>query len=146
MISNLTGQKLEPSCFCHKVLLLILLSTVQMAYAACISEPMMQGQDPQAEFKDGFFHLVQSDGCNIRLTRSATLAGLAAAGNNIVYAPGCANVWAPEIHWNSASNCWFIYYSADTGSSGAERVHVIQSTGTSPYSSYTDRGVLLSSY
>ena len=104
----------------------------------------MQGQDPQAEFKDGFFHLVQSDGCNIRLTRSSTLAGLATAGNNVIYAAGCSNVWAPEIHW--ISNRWYIYYSVDTGAAGAERVHVIQSIGSNVYGPYTDRGVLLPGY
>ena len=116
------------------------------AHSSCISEPMMQGQDPEIAFKDGFFNLIQSDGCNLRLTRSASLAGLAGAGNSVIYAAGCANVWAPEIHWNTASNCWFIYYSADTGGAGVERVHVVQSTGTSPFGPFTDRGVLLSSY
>ncbi len=123
-----------------------LLPCVPLVHAACISEPMMQGQDPQVEYKDGYFNLVQSDGCNVRLTRATTLAGLATAGNSVIYAAGCANVWAPEIHWNTSSNCWFVYYSADTGASGAERVHVVQSTGTSPYGPYTDRGVLLPAY
>ncbi len=128
------------------MLLLGLVPAIQPARAACIAEPMMQGQDPQIEYQDGYFNLVQSDGCNVRLTRSTTLAGLATAGNVVVYPAGCANVWAPEIHWNSGSNCWFIYYSADTGANGAERVHVVQSTGTSPYGPYTDRGVLLPAY
>ena len=114
--------------------------------AAGFTVPLMQGQDPQVEFKDGYFNLIQSDGCNLRLTRATSLAGIATAGNSVVYAAGCSNVWAPEIHWNASSNCWFIYYSVDTGSSGAERVHVVQSSGTSPYGPYTQRGVLLSSY
>ncbi len=126
--------------------LLSLLAAGGLVQAACISEPMMQGQDPQIAFKDGYFNLIQSDGCNLRLTRATTLSGLAAAGNTVIYAAGCANVWAPEIHWNAASNSWFIYYSADTGGPGVERVHVVQSTGISPSGPYTDRGVLLSSY
>lgn len=128
------------------VLIGLLFAFVSSARAACIAEPMMQGQDPQMEFKDGYFNLIQSDGCNLRLTRATSLAGIATAGNSVVYAAGCSNVWAPEIHWNASSNCWFIYYSVDTLTGGAERVHVVQSSGTSPYGPYTQRGVLLSSY
>jgi len=107
---------------------------------------MMQGQDPQMEYQDGWFNLVQSDGCNVRLTRSPTLAQLSTLGSTVIYAAGCSNVWAPEIHWNAASNCWFIYYSEDTGTPGAERVHVAQGMRPSPYGPYVDRGVLLSAY
>jgi GH43 family beta-xylosidase len=129
-----------------RLLIAILLLLGLTGHAACITQPIMQGQDPQIAFKDGFFNLPQSDGCNIRLTRAASLAGLATAGNTLIYAAGCSNVWAPEIHWSSSSNCWFIYYSVDTGDSGVERVHVIQSTGVSPLGPYTDRGVLLPGY
>ena len=59
----------------HPNLLLIglLLALADPGYSACITDPMMQGQDPQAEFKDGYYNLVQSDGCNIRLRRATTL-------------------------------------------------------------------------
>ena len=105
---------------------------------------MMQGQDPEVEFKDGIFNLVQSDGCNIHLRRATTLGGLVTAANPIIFAAGCSNVWAPEIHW--LSNYWYLYYSVDTGASGNERVHVAQSSGTSPSGPYTVRGVLNPGY
>ncbi len=126
--------------------LILWLLTAWLARAACINQPLRQGQDPQIAYQDGYFNMVQSDGCNVRLFRATSLASLATAGNNIIYGAGCSNVWAPEIHWVSSSNCWFVYYSADTGAAGAERVHVIQSTGVNPYGPYIDRGVLLSSY
>jgi len=105
---------------------------------------MMQGQDPQVEFKDGYYNLVQSDGCNIRLRRATTLNGLAAASNPVIYAVGCTNVWAPEIHW--LSNYWYLYYSADTGGADRKRVHVAQSSGANPSGPYTERGVLYDGY
>ncbi len=114
------------------------------ASAACLTDPMFQGQDPQVELKDHAYHLVQSDGCNIHLRRATTLAGLATALNPIIYVVGCTNVWAPEIHWIGTN--WFIYYSADTWGSGNERVHVAQSSGTNPFGPYSERGVLMSSY
>jgi len=122
----------------------LLLSVAEVAKAACLTNPMMQGQDPQVAFKDGYYHLVQSDGCNIHLRRSTTLSGLVTSGNPTVFAAGCSNVWAPEIHW--LSNRWYIYYSVDTGTDGNERVHVAQSSGTSAFGPYTERGVLISSY
>jgi len=42
--------------------LFALLLMLQASRAACVTEPMMQGQDPEVEFKDGIFNLVQSDG------------------------------------------------------------------------------------
>ena len=121
-----------------------LLAMANSARATCFANPMMQGQDPGVEFKDGLYHLSQSDGCNIRLRRATSLAGLVTAANPIVYAAGCSNVWAPEIHW--FSNYWYLYYSVDTGSSGNERVHVAQSAGTNPYGPYSEKGVLYNGY
>ena len=122
----------------------LLLLMAEVASAACLTNPMMQGQDPQAEFKDGYYHLVQSDGCNIHLRRSTTLSGLVTAANPSIFAAGCSNVWAPEIHW--LSNKWYLYYSVDTGTGGNERVDVAQSSGTSAFGPYTEHGVLITSY
>jgi GH43 family beta-xylosidase len=115
-----------------------------LARAACVTDPMMQGQDPQAEFEAGYYNLVQSDGCNIRLRRATTLSGLVTAANPIIYAAGCSNVWAPEIHW--LTNRWYLYYSVDTGTAGAERVHVAQSSGSNPSGPYAELGVLNPGY
>ena len=38
-----------------------------VARADSILEPMMQVQDPQIEYHDGWFNLELSDGCNVRL-------------------------------------------------------------------------------
>ncbi len=105
---------------------------------------MLQGQDPQAEFRSGVYNLVQSDGCNIHLRRATTLNGLVSASNPIIFAAGCSNVWAPEIHF--LTNYWYLYYSEDTGASGNERVHVARSSGTNPSGPYTELGVLYNSY
>ena len=111
---------------------------------ACILNPMRQGQDPEVVLFNGYYNLVQSDGCNIRLRRSQTLSGLATASNPIIFAAGCSNVWAPEIHW--LNNNWYLYYSEDTGADGNERVHVAQGSGANPAGPYTERGVLYNGY
>jgi GH43 family beta-xylosidase len=121
----------------------VLLGVVVEGSCACLTDPMFQGQDPQIELYNHNYHLPQSDGCNIHLRRASSLSGLATAVNPIIYSPGCTNVWAPELHF--LSNSWFLYYSADTGGNGNERVHVAQA-GTNPFGPYTERGVLMSSY
>ena len=112
------------------------------AFANRFTNPLMQGQDPQVEFKDGLFNLVQSDGCNIRLRQSTTLGGLTTAAAQIILSPGCGNLWAPEIHW--FGNKWYLYYTFDSG--GSLRVFVAESQGTSPVGPYTIRGILMDSY
>jgi len=111
--------------------------------ATFVHNPMMSGQDPGAYFKDGYFHLVQSDGCNLHLRRATSLSGLATAANPIIWQAGCSNVWAPEIHW--FNNHWYVYYSKEA-QPGAERGFVIESTGTSPYGPYVDRGMLYNGF
>ena len=114
-------------------------------HAACITEPIMQGQDPQVEFKDGYFYLVQSDGCNIWLRQSATLGGLATpVANQVILSPGCSNTWAPEIHW--FSDRWYLYYSLGNPDHPNHRVYVAQSQGAAVTGPYTIKGVLFNDY
>jgi GH43 family beta-xylosidase len=115
------------------------------ARADCILEPMMQGQDPQVEYQAGYFNLVQSDGCNIWLRKSATLGGLATpVMNQIILSPGCSNLWAPEIHW--FDNRWYLYYSLGSPDHPNHRVYVAQSQGTAATGPYTIKGVLFNDY
>jgi GH43 family beta-xylosidase len=111
---------------------------------------MRQGQDPTVVLKDGIFHLVQSDGCNIRLRASRSLAGLAAttsSSNPAIFSPGCNEIWAPELHF--ISNRWFIYYTMNTNSASggrARRGFVAESTGTNVTGPYIDRGCVFRDY
>ncbi len=107
----------------------------------------MQGQDPTVTLEDGFYHLVQSDGCAIHLRRSASLGGLATATDTVIFSPGCSELWAPEIHW--ISNRWYLYYTLNTNlnTGGIDRRgFVAESSGTSPYGPYTSRGVIFKDY
>lgn len=104
----------------------------------------MQGQDPQIEFKNGIFYLVQSDTCNIHLRQSATLGGISSASDQIILSPGCVNVWAPEIHW--FSNKWYLYYSYGNPDHPNHRVYVAQSQTASATGPYTILGVLFDGY
>ena len=147
--SQSTANGRGPTTLKHllKLLLIFLLFGALPAGTAlgtCVTDPMMQGQDPQIELKDHVYNLVQSDGCNIHLRRSSTLSGLYSSPNSVIFSPGCSNVWAPEIHWISTN--WFLYYSSDTGGTGNERVHVAQSAGTNVFGPYTEKGVLFNGY
>jgi GH43 family beta-xylosidase len=114
------------------------------SFAASFTDPMMPGQDPEVEFRNGIFNLVQSDGCNIHLRRSVTMGGLVTAFDQIILSPGCSNVWAPEIHW--FGNNWYLYYSLGIPDHPNHRVYVAQSTGTIVTGPYTILGVLFNSY
>ena len=114
------------------------------APAASFTEPLMQGQDPQVEMRNGIFYLVQSDGCNIHLRASVSLGGLATAPDQIILSPGCSNVWAPEIHW--FGNHWYLYYSLGTPDHPNHRVYVAQSQGTAAAGPYTILGVLFNGF
>lgn len=116
-------------------------------FAACVTQPLMQGQDPTVAYKDGWFHLVQSDGCNLRLRRSPTLAGLSLVPNQVIYSPGCSEIWAPEIHW--LNNRWYLYYTMNTNlaTGGVDRRgFVAESIGPNPYGPYTDKGIVFSDF
>jgi GH43 family beta-xylosidase len=124
-------------------LLFLLLFTVSVP-AATFTVPLMQGQDPEVEMRNGTFNLVQSDGCNIHLRQSATMGGLVSASDQIVLSPGCSNVWAPEIHW--FTNKWYLYYSLGNPDHPNHRVYVAQSQGTLATGPYTILGVLYDGY
>jgi GH43 family beta-xylosidase len=129
----------SPIIFC-----LGLLFYSQAARAGCISEPMMQGQDPQIEYHNGTFYLVQSDGCNVRLRQSSSINGLASVSNPTILSPGCSNVWAPEIHF--FSNNWYVYYSLGAPDHPNHRVYAARSQTTSAAGPYTILGILFNGY
>jgi len=125
-------------CFC----LLSVLCWLHLADAACLTDPMMQGQDPAVTLQNGLYHLVQSDGCNIHLRRSSTIGGLVTASDSVIFSPGCMEVWAPELHW--INNRWYLYYSMNPGN--GHRVYVAESQGTSATGPYVWRGVLFNNF
>ncbi|HVV00738.1 MAG TPA: family 43 glycosylhydrolase, partial [Verrucomicrobiae bacterium] len=49
-----------------------------------------------------------------------------------------------EIH--TFNGRFYIYFSSDTGGTGNERVHVLESQGISAFGPYSDRGVLFTNY
>lgn len=127
-----------------RLMLALLLLFAGAAAAANFTDPLMQGQDPEVELGNGYFNLVQSDGCNVHLRQSTTIGGLAAAVDQIILSPGCSNVWAPEIHW--FTNKWYLYYSLGNPDHPNHRVYVAQSQGTLATGPYTILGVLYNGY
>ena len=127
-----------------QLVLALLLLCSGAAAAATFTDPLMQGQDPEVELRNGLYHLVQSDGCNIHLRQSATMGGLVSALDQIILSPGCSNVWAPEIHW--FGNNWYLYYSLGVPDHPNHRVYVAQSQGTAATGPYTILGVLFNGY
>ncbi len=106
------------------------------------------GPDPWLQYHNGFYYLATTTwNSTITMRRSATLAGLATATDQVIFnlagrANGCCNMWAPEFHLLNGpnGNRWYFYYTAGQNVSDynpTQRLHVLESAGTDPMGPYT---------
>ena len=106
------------------------------------------GPDPWLQYHNGFYYLATTTwNSTITMRRSATLAGLASAPDQVIFnlagrANGCCNMWAPEFHLLNGPNGdrWYFYYTAGQNVSDynpTQRLHVLESAGTDPMGPYT---------
>ncbi|GAA3935062.1 family 43 glycosylhydrolase [Actinoplanes auranticolor] len=106
------------------------------------------GPDPWLQYHNGFYYLATTTwNSTITMRRSATLAGLATAPDQVIFnlagrANGCCNMWAPEFHLLNGpnGNRWYFYYTAGQNVSDynpTQRLHVLESAGTDPMGPYT---------
>jgi GH43 family beta-xylosidase len=89
------------------------------------------GSDPFMVYHEGYYYLTSTTWSNIQITRATTINGLKTASPKVIWtdstASRCCNVWAPEIHWQSSTNSWYIYYSAGTsGTFDNQHIHVLK--------------------
>ncbi|MEO3924375.1 family 43 glycosylhydrolase [Micromonosporaceae bacterium B7E4] len=106
------------------------------------------GPDPWLQHHNGYYYLATTTwNSTITMRRSATLAGLASAPDQVVFnlanrPNGCCNMWAPEFHLINGpnGNRWYLYYVAGQNVSDfnpTQRLHVLESAGTDPMGPYT---------
>ena len=113
--------------------------------ARTFSNPLKRnGPDPWLQHHNGFYYLATTTwNSTITMRRSATLAGLATAPDQVIFnlagrANGCCNMWAPEFHLLNGR--WYFYYTAGQNVADynpTQRLHVLESAGTDPMGPYT---------
>lgn len=116
------------------------------AAPAPFSNPLnsLNGPDPWLQFHAGAYYLTATQGSEIKMWRSPTLAGLATAPSTTIWADSdparCCNVWAPEFHLldGPSGPRWYVYYSAGSdGTLDNQRMHVLESAGDDPLGPYS---------
>jgi GH43 family beta-xylosidase len=96
--------------------------------------------DPTLVQYNGFYYYVATTwSSDVVMRRSATIAGLRSAAEQVVVRTGGNTMWAP--HLELIGSRWYLYYSVE-GFGGARRTHVAESSGTDPLGPYTVRGIL----
>ncbi|MFV2087513.1 family 43 glycosylhydrolase [Micromonospora sp. LOL_021] len=105
------------------------------------------GPDPWLQYHAGYYYLATTTwNSTITMRRSATLAGLSSAPDQVVFnlagrPNGCCNMWAPEFHLIDGPNGprWYLYYVAGQNVADfnpTQRLHVLESAGTDPMGPY----------
>ncbi|MFI7543556.1 family 43 glycosylhydrolase [Actinoplanes sp. NPDC049599] len=96
--------------------------------------------DPTLVHHNGFYYYVATTwSSDVVMRRSATIAGLRSAAEQVVVRTGGNTMWAP--HLELIGSRWYLYYSVE-GFGAARRTHVAESVGTDPLGPYTVRGIL----
>ncbi len=137
--------------FCN-VLVIFVWSCCQLpvlaqAPAGKFQNPLNPGPDPYMEYYDGNYYLTTTQGRDIRMWKSPTLAGLKTAKGVEVWRDSnptrSHGIWAPEFHF--ITNHWYMYYTAMAANNQDEthRMHVLESAGTDPLGPYTYKGRLV---
>ncbi|MGN6367445.1 MAG: glycoside hydrolase family 43 protein [Phycisphaerae bacterium] len=128
--------------------------TLPFAGEGAVENPLMAGQDPSIVYREGQYHLVQSEntarGAAIYVYTSGRMAGFGegaggAGGAEKVCVwrapsrgPVSRNVWAPELEWIGGR--WYIYFAADDGRNENHRMYVLESVGADARGPYVFRG------
>ncbi|MFI6706420.1 family 43 glycosylhydrolase [Nonomuraea sp. NPDC050478] len=102
--------------------------------------PTPNSADPTLVFHNGFYYYVATTwNSDVVMRRSATIAGLRSAPEQVVVRTGGNTMWAP--HLEMVGSRWYLYYSVEQGSL-PRRTHVAESAGSDPMGPYTVRGVV----
>jgi GH43 family beta-xylosidase len=96
--------------------------------------------DPTLVFHNGFYYYVATTwSSDVVMRRSATIAGLRSAPEQVVVRTGGTVMWAPHLEF--INNRWYLYYSVEQ-CCAARRTHVAESAGPDPLGPYTIRGII----
>lgn len=104
-----------------------------------------RGQDPSVAYTDGYYYLIQSNGGNLEIRKSATLTGLRTAQSVAVFRPPPGqpysyDLWAPELEY--IEDHWYIYFAADDapGHNAAHRIYALQANSADPLGTWMFKG------
>jgi GH43 family beta-xylosidase len=96
--------------------------------------------DPTLVQHNGFYYYVATTwSSQVVMRKSATIAGLKTAPEQVVVDTGGDTMWAP--HLEMLDGRWYLYYSVEQ-CCAARRTHVAQSAGADPMGPYTRLGIL----
>ncbi|WP_222708959.1 family 43 glycosylhydrolase [Nonomuraea sp. C10] len=77
--------------------------------------PTPNSADPTLVFHNGFYYYVATTwNSDVVMRRSATIAGLRSAPEQVVVRTGGNTMWAP--HLEMVGSRWYLYYSVEQGS------------------------------
>ncbi|WP_329281656.1 family 43 glycosylhydrolase [Streptomyces sp. NBC_01451] len=120
------------------------------AATATFTNPLnSSGADPYMTYYDGnYYEMTTPYSGPLTMRKAPTVEALKAASPVPVFSAHAtgrdAYIWAPEMHLLDGPNGkrWYVYYSAGTGDIEAQRVHVLESSGTDPLGPYTYKGMI----
>lgn len=96
--------------------------------------------DPTLVYDNGFYYYVATTwSSDVVMRKSSTIAGLRSAPEHLVHRSTGTQMWAP--HLEKAGDRWYLYFSVEQ-CCAARRTHVLESNGSDPMGSYTDRGII----
>lgn len=114
---------------------------------ATFTNPLLStGPDPWVIQKDGTYYFTRTFGDRISIYPTTKISNLSNALPQTVFSPTAAGIayskeiWAPEIHYLQGK--WYIYFTADDGNDANHRMYVLESSATTPISTYTFKGQL----
>ncbi|MFD2164562.1 family 43 glycosylhydrolase [Paradesertivirga mongoliensis] len=122
--------------------------------AQTFQNPVRAGAaDPAMVYYNGFYYLTFTNGNQLDIVKSATIAGLATAPPSLVWTDGtpnrCCYMWAPDLKLLNkpdgapGEKRWYLYYSAaDAPLNNIHRNYVLESSGLDPLGPYTFKGKL----
>jgi len=123
------------------------------AAASTFTNPLdKHGPDPWLQYYDGNYYLAATTWNNtITMRKSATMGGLAAAPDTVVFTltrpNGAGTMWAPEFHLLDGPDGkrWYLYYTAgkEPFDLKTQRIHVLESVGLDPMGPYTFKADML---
>lgn len=103
--------------------------------------------DPCVVYHDGYYYAVYTEVFGINLYRSKSLETVVRDEKKAVFQGGtgastCTSVWAPELHYNPATDRWYIYFSDATNPFDffSIRMMCLESTSSDPWSDYVYKG------
>ncbi len=102
--------------------------------------------DPCVVYHDGYYYAVYTEVFGITLYRSTSLETVVRDEKLTIHTAfsgtTCTSLWAPELHYNPATDRWYVYFSDATNSFDffSIRMMCLESTTSDPWGEYVYKG------